>query len=123
MISFQMDWLEPLAVQGTLKSLHSSKASILWFSAFFMVQFSYPYLITGKTMCVLVTELCPTLCDPMNCSLPGFSFHGILQVRILEWIAIPFSRGSSRPRDGTLVSCITGRFFHFLSYREVIVSP
>ena len=53
LISFRMDWLDPLAVQGTLKSLlqhHSSKASILWHSAFFMVQLSHPYVTTGKTI-------------------------------------------------------------------------
>ena len=53
LISFRMDWLDPLAVQGTLKSLlqhHSSKASILWCSAFFTVQFSHPYMTTGKTI-------------------------------------------------------------------------
>ena len=53
LISFRMDWLDPLAVQGTLKSLlqhHSSKASILWYSAFFMVQLSHPYMTTGKTI-------------------------------------------------------------------------
>ena len=66
-------------------------------------------LNTGE--CVLVTGLCSTLCDPTNCSLPRFSGHGILQVRMLEWIAIPFSRGSSWPKGWTLVSCITGRFF------------
>ena len=48
-----------------------------------------------------VTQLCPTLCDPVDCSLPGFSVHGILQARILEWVTISFSRGSSRPRDRT----------------------
>ena len=48
---------------------------------------------------VLVAQLCPTLCDPMVYSLPGFSIHGIIQARILEWVAIPFSRGSSQPRD------------------------
>ena len=42
---------------------------------------------------------CPTLSDPMDCSLPGSSIHGIFQARILEWIAIPFSRGSSQPRN------------------------
>ena len=47
------------------------------------------------------------LCDPMDCSPPGSSVHGILQARILECVAIPFSRGSSRPRDRTLVSCIS----------------
>ena len=60
---------------------------------------------------VLVAQSCLTLCDPMDYSLLGFSVHGILQARILDWIAIPFSRGTSQPRDRTLVSCITGRFF------------
>ena len=49
-------------------------------------------------------------CDPMDCSLPGSSVHGILQARILEWVAISFSRGSSWPRNRTPVSCIAGRF-------------
>ena len=51
------------------------------------------------------------LCDPLDCSLPGSSVYGISQARILEWVAIPFSRGSSQPRDGIWVSCIAGRFF------------
>ena len=59
----------------------------------------------------LVAQSCLTLCDPMDCSLPGFSVRGILQVRILEWAAISFSGGSSWPRDQTQVSCIAGRFF------------
>ena len=58
-----------------------------------------------------VAQSCPTLCDPMNPSTSGSSVYGILQARILEWVAIPFSRGSSQPRDRTLVSRITGRFF------------
>ena len=49
---------------------------------------------------VKVAQLCPTFCDPMDCSLPGSSVHGILQA-ILEWVAVAFSRGSSQPRDGT----------------------
>ena len=60
---------------------------------------------------VLVTQSCPTLCYPMHCSPPGSSVHGISQARILEWVAISFSRGSSKPRDGTQVSCLTGRLF------------
>ena len=48
---------------------------------------------------VLVAQLCLTLCDPMDCSPPGSSAHGILQARVLEWVAIPFSRASSCPRD------------------------
>ena len=59
-----------------------------------------------------VAQSCPTLCDPMDCSLPGSSVHGILQARILEWVAIFFSRGSSRPRDQTQVSRIAGRGFN-----------
>ena len=59
---------------------------------------------------MLVVQLCPTLCDPMDCSLPGSSVHEIHQARILEWVAVPFSRGSSRPRDRTWVSCIIGTF-------------
>ena len=46
-----------------------------------------------------VAQSCPTLCDPMDCSPEGSSVHGVLQARILEWVAISFSRGSSRPRD------------------------
>ena len=59
-----------------------------------------------------VTQSCQTLCDPMDCSLPDSSVHGILEARILEWVAISFSRGSSRPRDRTWVSHIAGRRFN-----------
>ena len=58
-----------------------------------------------------VTQSCPTLCDPVDCSPPGSSVHGILQARILEWVAISFSKGSSQPRDRTQVFCIAGRRF------------
>ena len=58
-----------------------------------------------------VAQLCLTLSDPMDCSLPGSSIHGIFQARVLEWIAISFSRGSSQPRDRTQVSHIVGRCF------------
>ena len=60
-------------------------------------------------------QLCPTLCDTMDYSLPDFSIHGILQARILEWVAMPYSRGSSQPRDGTSVfsiSCIGKRVLY-----------
>ena len=50
-------------------------------------------------------------CNPMDYGPPGSSVHGILQARILEWVAMPSSRGSSQPKDGTQVSCITGIFF------------
>ena len=61
---------------------------------------------------------CPTFCDPMDCSLPGSTVHGIFQARVLEWVAISFSRGSSRPRDRTQVSCIAGRRFIIWGTRE-----
>ena len=69
--------------------------------------------------CVLcfITQSCPTLHDPMDCSLPSSSVHGILQARILEWVAMPSSRGSSQPRDGTQVSHIACRFFTVLSHQ------
>ena len=63
-------------------------------------------------------QSCPTLCNTMDCSLPGFSVHGIFQATKLEWVAFPFSRGSSRPRDRTRVSHIAGRCFTVWSTRE-----
>ena len=60
---------------------------------------------------MLVAQLCPTLCDPMDYSLPGSSLHGNLQARILGWVAISFSRGFSQPRDRTQVSHFAGQFF------------
>ena len=62
----------------------------------------------------LLLQSCPTLCDSMDCSPPGSSVHGILQARVLEWVAISSYRGSSPPRDRICISCgscITGRFF------------
>ena len=66
-----------------------------------------------------VVQSCPTLCDPIDSSLPGSSVHGIFQARILEWVAIFFSRGSSWPRDRTQVSCIAGRCFTVWATREI----
>ena len=98
LISFRMDWFDLLAVQGTLKGLlqyHSSKLSILRCSAFFMVQLSHPYMTTGKTIpltaAAKLLQLCPTLCDPIDGSPPGSPVPGILQARILEWVAISLS--------------------------------
>ena len=110
--------MDILAFQETLKSLlqhHSSKAFTLRCSAFFMLQLSYPYMTTGKTialtrqtfvgkvMSLLFNMLsaaavakslqsCPTLCDPIDGSPPGSSIPGILQARTLEWVAISFSK-------------------------------
>ena len=62
-------------------------------------------------VCAKSFQSCLTLCDPMDCSLPGSAIHGILQVRILEWVVMPSSRRSSQPRDQTNISYIPGRFF------------
>ena len=77
----------------------------------------FTYLSLGKES--EVAQLCLTLCDPMDCSLPGSSVHGIFQAVVLEWIAISFSSGSSRPRDGTQVSRIVDRRFTVWATREV----
>ena len=63
-------------------------------------------------MKVKIAQSCPTLCDPTVCTI-----HGILQARVLEWVAFPFSGGSSKPRDQTQVSLIAGKFFYQLSHK------
>ena len=67
---------------------------------------------------VLVTQSCPTLQDTMDCNPPGSSVHAILQARILDWVAILFSRESSQPREWTQVSLIADRFFTVWVTRE-----
>ena len=184
LISFRMDWLDLLAVQRTLKSLlqhHSSKASILWCSAFFMVQLSHPYMITGKTIALTILTFIGKVMFLLFNVLSRFAIvffqgasilesesesrsvvsnslqpHGLYSLwnslgqntgvgnlsllqgifptqgsnpgllhcrqilyqlshkgspRILEWVAYPFCRGSSPPRNQTRVSCIAGGFF------------
>ena len=67
---------------------------------------------------VKVAQSCSTLCDPIDCSSPESSAHWILQARILEWVTVPFSKGSSRPRDRTRVSFIAGRFSTVCTTKE-----
>ena len=69
---------------------------------------------------VSVTQSYLTLSNPMDCSLPGSSIHGILQARISKWVAMPSSRGSSPSRDRTQVSHIVGRFFTVWASREAL---
>ena len=66
---------------------------------------------------VLVAQSCPTLCDPMDWGPLGSSVHSVFQVRILEWVAIPFSRGYSWPRDWTQISCNASRYLYHLSHQ------
>ena len=78
----------------------------------------YTYLLTyNLAVLCLVAQLCLTICDLMDCSPPGSSIHRILQVRILEWVVIPSSRGSSQPRGQTQVSHTAGGFFTVLATR------
>ena len=147
LISFRMDWLDLLAVQGTLKSLlqhYISKASILWCWAFFIVQLSHPYMTTGKTTALTIqnfvhkvrsllfnmlsrlvlvkslshVRLFATPWIVAYQALRSLSVHGIFQARVLEWVAISFSRGSSQPRDQTRVSRTAGRCFTVWATRE-----
>ena len=82
------------------------------------------FSVNNYFMCVTWVQLCPTLCDPMDCSPPGSSDPGIFQARILEWVAISYSRVSSWPRDQTCmtcVSCIAGKFFtHWATQEELL---
>ena len=94
LISFRMDWLDLLAVQGTLKSLlqcHSSKASILWHSAFFIVQLSYPYMTTWKTMLLLLS----LFSHVWLCAIPQMAAHQALLSlgfsRQEHWSRLPFN--------------------------------
>ena len=84
---------------------------------------SLPLAPPGKSLLnssiVLLPQSCLNLCDPIDCSPPGSSVHGILQARILEWIAILFFRGSSWPRDRTQISLTVGRRFTIWATREV----
>ena len=73
----------------------------------------------SRCCCCLVAQLCPTLCNPKDCSPPGFSINGILQARILKWVAISFSRGSSCPRDRTRISCLSRQTLSHWASREV----
>ena len=79
----------------------------------------YEWKVKGK---VLVAQLCLTLCNSTDSSPPGSSVHGILQARILEWVAILFSLGSSQTRDWTWVSYIAGTFFTTWAMREFLLS-
>ena len=77
-------------------------------------------ILQGATVVVVWLLSRFWLCDPVDCSPPGPSVHGILQARILEWVATPFSRGSSQPRDWTWVSRIVGKFFTIWATGEAL---
>ena len=113
----------PMSIAKCYRCLRMFFNWILWLGWWREASVSLGIFSITHSVCqfVVVAWLCPTLCDPMDYCLPGSSVHRILQARILEWVAISFSRGSSRPRDWTWVSCIAGRFFTSWATREVLV--
>ena len=98
--------------------VHRVTKSRTWLSNWSELNPMFIFGLWKLTVSCLVTQMCPTLCDPMDCNPPSSSVHGILQARILEWVAFPFSRGSSQPRDQTEVSCTAGGFFTSWATRE-----
>ena len=106
----------PSKLPTSLSSIFHSLAPPAPFTWFTFLCSSHHHL-----MFVSVTKSCPTLCNSMDCSPPGSSIYGILQARILEWTAIPFSRGFSWPRDHTWVFYTTGRFFIIWATRKVYI--
>ena len=104
----------PLSGPNSVSSAQSRIATFWVFSTTFLslsCHNNWQISSREKWKNMLVAQPCPTLCDPIDCSPPGSSVHGILQVRILECVAMPSSRGSSQPRDWTQVSRTAGGFF------------
>ena len=94
-------------------TLYEAKTLYMWNK-------SIAHEVKKNITCVKSLQSCLTLCDPMDYHLPGSSVHGILQTRILEWVAICSSRGSSQPKDWTGVSWIAGGFFTSWAIREAL---
>ena len=107
--------------------LFSFVSGYFWFPLWFL-QWYTGCLVASTSLCFLqafflvseLTQSCPVLCNPMDCTPPGSSIHGIFQTRVLEWVAISFFRGSSQPREWTQVSCIAGRLFTVWAKRCLI---
>ena len=132
-VPVQINWFLSSCPPSFPTSQNLSVAYLFLQNAFYAHYHLYPLVVSLQLACpavlpmfhlmrVLVSQLCPALCDTMDCSPPGISVHGILQARILEWVAIPFSRGASRSRDQTWVSHIAGSFFTICATREAHVS-
>ena len=106
-------------LNSATKTKLNTKGDILRVFCHYSLQCSSWCLCESETE---VAQSCPTLCDPMDCSLPSSSVHEIFQAIVLEWIAISFSRGSSRSRDRTQVFHIVDRHFTIWATREALVS-
>ena len=106
-LAWRIPWMEK---PGRLQSMGSQRVGQNCVTSLFTIIKLMYYNKKTKGI-VKVAQSCLTLCNPMNCRLTGSSVHGILQARILGWVALPFSRGSSQPRDQTQVSNIAGGLF------------
>ena len=117
-----LPWFITPGCSGLLSYLHNggllkfSPSSLI--STLHLPLLPFPFMQREKES--EVAQSCPTLWNPMDCSLPGSSLHGIFQARVLEGVAISFSRGSSQPRDQARVSRIAGRQFTLWATREVL---
>ena len=103
---------------GRLQSSGSQRVGHNWVTSLFFPRGNYLKVFYIYSCCCLVVKSCLTLGNPMNCSPPGFSVHRISQARILEWLAISFSRGSVQFRDRSQVSRIAGRHCAIWATRE-----
>ena len=104
-LAWRIPWMEE---PGRLRSMGSQRVGHDWATSLLSLLYIYREKDRGRDR--ERAKSCLTLCNPMDCSLSGSSVPGILRATILEWIAIPFSWGSSWPRDQTRVSCIADRF-------------
>ena len=93
-------------------------SDLIWFFSHCCIIFHFVSKKVKTTVKVLFVQLCLSLCDPMDFSLPGSYIHGISQGRSLEWVTIPFARGSSWPRDRIWVACLADTFFTDWATRE-----
>ena len=99
---------------------HESNPAHCWFPYSLHVKEAFHIfwgVVKNSRICDRIAQLCPTVCDPMDCSLPGSSVPGIFQAKVLEWVAISFSRGSSWPRDRTQVSLIVSKMLYCLNHQ------
>ena len=107
---------------GRLQSMRSQSWTQL--SCWARKSFPFTFCLRSVPACLagLSPQSSPALCDPVDCSPPGSSIQGILQARRMEWVAIPFSRGSSPPRDGTCISYVLYHLYHLgsLLFKEIL---
>jgi len=112
-----LEWAAISFSRGSSQSMDRTRVSCIAWGFFIAEPAGKPICIEG-CVCVLGPQLCPTLCDPKDCSQLGSTVHGILQARILEWFPISFSRRPSQRKDQTQISCIAGWFFTIWATRE-----